>query len=389
MNPAVSAILATTFLVLWRKRPDQAYLLMLAFGFLACGLAFVVNDLLPNFESFASRIAANALFLAAIVLACIGALLRVKAPVPVALFGAASLVGAALFVWFLVVSPSTEARIYVVSAIYVVLTGTTAWTLSRATPLNGMDRMFIILALALTALSVLRPLATLLNQLDTDGGDGSLQHSAYWATVQAATPVLAITIGLAFLGALALRLFDELSTEANRDFLTGLFNRRGFERGVQKSMSGLDATARPGVMVVDIDNFKLVNDNFGHGAGDTVIAAVADVLAAYGDAELTARTGGEEFTLFYAEATRSGLEEHAADIREAMAGMSIPGMAADHAITLSIGLYLGSASDAISDMLTAADRALYEAKRGGKDRAVFGAAPLRAVPTDPERRARG
>nr|WP_314259104.1 GGDEF domain-containing protein [uncultured Devosia sp.] len=385
LNPGVSAILVATFLLLWRKRPDQTYLGMLALAFLTSGLAFVVNDFLPGFDSILSRVAANLFFLIAITSACIGALLRVRARVPTGLFAITSLVCAAGFMWFLTAAPSTEARIYVVSVAYVVITATTAWKLFRVSPLKGMDWLFIGLTLGLTALSILRPAATLLNQLDTNAG-GSFRESTYWATVQAATPILAIAIGLAFLAALALKLFDELSLEANRDFLTGLLNRRGFDKGVQKFLLGSRNNTRPGVMIVDIDNFKLVNDSYGHGVGDNVIASVAHILSQRGKAELVARTGGEEFTLFYRDVSRTELLDHAAAIRGELAQGSFSGIPADHIITLSMGLHSGTGTESISEMMSHADQALYDAKRSGKDRAVLGAVPLRTVPTGHERR---
>ncbi|SEP96429.1 diguanylate cyclase (GGDEF) domain-containing protein [Devosia sp. YR412] len=381
LNPAVAAILAVTFLVLWRKRSDQLYLAMLALAFGCSGVAFAINDLLPYFETPASRIAANLMFLVAIASACIGGLLRVGQPVPWRLFAGTSAICAVLFSWYLFVAPSTEARIYVVSAAYVILTSKTVWMLFRATP-RGLDWLFVGLSSALLLLAILRPAATLLKQLDINSA-GSFRDSAYWATVQAVTPVIAIAMGLAFLFALASRLFDELTAEANRDFLTGLLNRRGFDKGVQKLLGGAPDAA---VMIVDIDNFKLVNDTYGHGTGDQVIAAVARVLTKQGEADLVARTGGEEFTLFYRAIQRPTLLEHAEAIRHEMTQTEFPGLPYDRYVTVSMGLHPRIKSESISEMMSAADRALYDAKRAGKDRAVLGAPPLQARAFIHERR---
>lgn len=386
LNPAVAAILAVTFLVLWRKRVDQTYLAMLALAFSCSGIAFAVNDLVPYFESPASRIASNLMFLIAVVSACIGGLLRVGQPVPWRLFAGTIAICAVLFCWYLFVAPSTEARIYIVSVAYTILTAKTVWMLLRASP-RGLDWLFISLSSALLLLAVLRPVAMLLKQLDTNSG-GSFRDSAYWATVQALTPIVAIAMGLAFLFALASRLFDELTAEANRDFLTGLLNRRGFERGVQKLLNGA-AFNGPAVMVVDIDNFKLVNDTYGHGVGDQVIAAVARILGNKGAADLVARTGGEEFTLFYSGIQRAALLDNAESIRHQMAQTEFPGLPRDHYVTVSMGLHPRVQSETISEMMSAADRALYDAKRAGKDRAVLGAPPLQARAFTHERRLGG
>lgn len=384
LNPAVAAILAVTFLVLWRKRPDQTYLAMLALAFFCSGVAFAINDLVPYFESWASRIVANLMFLVAIASACIGGLLRVGEPIPLRLFAISSATSAVMFCWYLFVEPSTEARIYVVSAAYIVLTAKTVWMLFRARP-RGLDWLFVSLSSTLLLLAIARPVATLLKQLDTNSG-GSFRDSAYWATVQAVTPVIAIAMGLAFLFALASRLFDELTAEANRDFLTGLLNRRGLDKGVQKLLGSAPDAA---VMIVDIDNFKLVNDTYGHGTGDQVIAAVARILTKQGEADLVARTGGEEFTLFYRSIQRPTLLEHAEAIRHEMAQTEFPGLPYDRYVTVSMGLHPRINAETISDMMSAADRALYDAKRAGKDRAVLGAPPLQARPFAHERRLGG
>lgn len=380
LNPAVAAILTATFLVLWRKRPDQGYLAVLALAFLCCGLAFVVNDFLPHFDSPLSRITANLLFFAAITAACIGALLRVGALTPVMLYIITWVVCAAVFCWYLLIEPSTEARIYVVSMAYMVLTMTTVWTLFRTRPLHSMDWIFIALIAVLSVLSVLRPLATFLKQIDTNAG-GSFRDSTYWATVQAATPVIAIAVGLAFLAALAVKLFDELTMEANRDFLTGLLNRRGFDKGVQRLLgSRWIGEQKTALMIVDIDNFKLINDSFGHAVGDDVIFMVASTLTRHGEADLVARTGGEEFTLFYRAGTRTDLMVRAEAIRLALAEIDFQQMPSDRRVTVSMGLHCSEQSESITAMMAEADRALYAAKSAGKDRAILAPSPTPVAP---------
>jgi diguanylate cyclase (GGDEF)-like protein len=388
LNPAVAAILSATFLILWRQRRDQAYLAILAVAFCCSGLGFVVNDFMRPFEAPVWRIASNLFFMTAVVCACIGALLRVKARIPVTLYAIICALCAVSFCWFLFVSPSTEARVYIVNLAIFVLAGTTSWTLARSRPQGGMDKLFIGLILALMLLGLLRPLAIAFRQLDTNSA-GSLRESTYWATVQAATPILAMTIGLAFLIALAIKLFDELSFEANRDFLTGLLNRRGFDKGVQRALAHQATEGRPpAVVIVDIDSFKQVNDSYGHAVGDDVIATVARTLVRHGGADLVARTGGEEFTLFYGSSDRSDLLALSDAISSALGSTEFAGMPSDKRVTVSMGLYARHGSETISEMMASADSALYTAKRSGKDRAVLAPAPtpLRADPPQHDRR---
>lgn len=387
LNPALSAILAATFVALWRRRPDQTYLGALALTFLSCGIAFIINDFVDPFDAPASRIASNLLFLIAVVAASVGALLRVKARIPVLLYAGICALWAVSFCWFLFIVPSTEARIYVSSATFAMLGGTTAWWLVRAGPRRSVDRLFVGLSVGLSALAVVRALATRFGQLDLNSG-GSLRDSAYWTTVQATTPILVLGIGLAFLIALAIRLFDELSAEANLDFLTGLLNRRGFDKGVRALCITQVGDIPPAVMIVDIDAFKLINDSFGHAVGDEVIAAIAKTLATHGQADLVSRSGGEEFTLYYRSSSRDSLLAHAEAIRNALAETDFPGVPKGHRVTVSMGLHTRHRSETTTQMLAAADRALYTAKRAGRDRAVLAPAPAPLPQARPSRERR-
>lgn len=372
LNPALALILAPAFLVLWRKRPDQTYLGLLVLTFISTGLAFAINDIVPHFNAPLSRATANVLFLTAVASACIAAMQRVGARIPVTLYLVACSLCAIGFGWFLLVTPSPEARVYIVNATYVVLGATTVWSLYRRQPLSSVDWLFVGLSALLTLLGIARPLAMLFGWLDTNS-TGLLRDSVYWATVQAATPILAVALGLAFIGALAVRLLDESSAEANRDFLTGLLNRRGFDRGVQKALAGHHSGERkPALIIVDIDNFKAVNDTFGHAVGDEVIATVAEVLTLHGQADLVARTGGEEFTLFYRADLRSSLLPRAQAITSALATTD---PTARLGVTVSMGMHSRHQSESISEMMASADRALYAAKRAGKDRAILAPIP--------------
>lgn len=376
-------MLAMTFLALWRVRPDQPHLPAFALAFACMGIAFAANDFILPFEAPASRMIVNLLFVVATVIASLAVLWRVGAPVPATSFSVAFGLCAIAFGWFLLGDPSTEMRIYVVNATYVVLAGITVFHLVRARPANALDWTFIALGTGLIGLAILRPLATLLHQLDINSV-GSLRNSAYWATVQAFTPVVAVAIGLAALIALAHTMFEELHVEADRDFLTGLLNRRGLDRQVRKALTYRSGTVgRPALILVDIDNFKRINDTFGHPVGDGVIAAVAAILARHGGATAAARTGGEEFTLFYANADRNDLLRHAEAIRHAMTLGEFEGVTRDHRVTVSMGLHLRHEQEDMMQMAQAADRALYLAKRSGKDRAVIAPLVFRSASLDP------
>lgn len=170
------------------------------------------------------------------------------------------------------------------------------------------------------------------------------------------------------------RALEEL---ALKDGLTGLYNRRAFDEQLEREWNRArrDRTALS-LFMIDIDHFKRFNDTYGHLAGDRCIQAVADAVKrsfARGS-DLAARYGGEEFVVL-----ASGVDRKQARARGERLRHTISALAFEHAAgsqTASVSVSVGLATTvphtrALPDhLLMAADRALYEAKRQGRDRVV-------------------
>lgn len=151
---------------------------------------------------------------------------------------------------------------------------------------------------------------------------------------------------------------DEL---ARRDELTGLCNRRALGLALAQALAGSDAFC---MALLDIDHFKAVNDSHGHAAGDEVLAAVAKALqAAAAQQGVLARYGGEEFAWLLAEDDDARMRACCERLREAVATAS-PAMP----VTVSIGFTRSEPGDSVAEVMQRADRALYAAKRGGRNR---------------------
>ncbi|SFO46428.1 diguanylate cyclase (GGDEF) domain-containing protein [Geodermatophilus obscurus] len=168
------------------------------------------------------------------------------------------------------------------------------------------------------------------------------------------------------------RLRAELAEEAVRDPLTGLHNRRHLDRALAADLASRPRAGELSVLVVDIDHFKSVNDRYGHGAGDTVLTAVAGTLAgAVRAGDTAARLGGEEFVLVLPGLGREQAVDRAEQIRRAVAAGRHALDGDDVRVTVSIGVAVCPADGSVSAaLLEAADRALYTAKATGRDRVV-------------------
>jgi diguanylate cyclase (GGDEF)-like protein/PAS domain S-box-containing protein len=171
-----------------------------------------------------------------------------------------------------------------------------------------------------------------------------------------------------------------LETLAIEDGLTGLANRRRFDERLQEEWARAvrDGTTLS-LLMIDVDHFKKFNDQYGHPTGDACLQAVAEVLAAEArrPADLAARYGGEEFALLLPNTDAAGCARIGERIRHALreAGISHALNLPSRVVTVSLGGAIcrpGTERSAGSASLTeAADRALYAAKRGGRDRLVM------------------
>src|SRR5215470_15412663 len=164
---------------------------------------------------------------------------------------------------------------------------------------------------------------------------------------------------------------------ALKDALTGLYNRRYFSEQVAREWNRARREQFPvSLFMIDIDHFKRFNDTFGHLCGDRCICAVADAVQrcfARGS-DLVARYGGEEFVVLANGVERRHARERADLLRRAISGLTIEGAARSGGkmITVSVGVATAVPDDRIlpEDLLLAADRSLYQAKRLGRDRVV-------------------
>ena len=163
----------------------------------------------------------------------------------------------------------------------------------------------------------------------------------------------------------------ELSEQVMRDPATGLRNRRFVSANVPAMMLRASAEGAPfSILVVDIDHFKQINDDYGHSVGDRVIAAVASALSegAPADAEVV-RFGGEEFLVVLPGVNARDAFDTAESLRAACAALAVP--TRDGRVTLRVSAGVATATGAhegADHLIDDADRALYAAKQAGRDR---------------------
>lgn len=186
-------------------------------------------------------------------------------------------------------------------------------------------------------------------------------HSASWTDMDLA---IAAELRVAVEAKTAAQASANLATLRHFDPLTGLPNRRWFEEQLKEVMTSNRDPSKVGVLFLDLDRFKLVNDSVGHSAGDLLLVQVAErLLSTIGTGQLVSRLGGDEFVILSFDLSHAGIADLAEAIRQALElPFDLNGRWAH--ISASIGV---ATKDEVGtlDILQAADMAMYEAKQSG------------------------
>jgi diguanylate cyclase (GGDEF)-like protein len=179
---------------------------------------------------------------------------------------------------------------------------------------------------------------------------------------------------------------DELRRTATTDALTGVANRRQFDESLEREWLRARRSGDPvSLLMIDVDHFKLYNDLYGHPKGDLCLKQVTQALrsACKRPADLLARYGGEEFMILLPQTPRHGAQHIAQEVLAAVAAFGIfhEDSQAAHYVSVSVGIGCFDAASACwgddsralraSDLVQAADKALYSAKQAGRGRATL------------------
>ena len=175
------------------------------------------------------------------------------------------------------------------------------------------------------------------------------------------------------------RLHGIVERQALVDGLTGLANRRQAEEALASELARTERLGGPvGLILADVDDFKAVNDRFGHPTGDMVLRDLAETLReSVREIDTAGRWGGEEFAIILPGTDLEGAAQVAERIRSALAEREI--LSVDGAplhVTASFGVAAADATTTVQQLVEAADESLYRAKRAGKDRVYAGTDPV-------------
>lgn len=171
------------------------------------------------------------------------------------------------------------------------------------------------------------------------------------------------------------RLSDQLRQQVNLDGLTGLYNRRAFDKKLSTEIQRHSRTQQClGLAMIDVDHFKAYNDTYGHLAGDQCLKAIATCLrqSARRAGDMVCRYGGEEFAIIMPDVSVDKAADYGRWLCEQVVTLNLPHRSSKTAeyVTISVGLVVFSYPPAAEVVIAQADHALYEAKTQGRNQAI-------------------
>lgn len=387
LNPAISAIFAGGFFILWRHQRERRYIGILAFSYFAAACGYLLQSVTLPAGVALTKLASNTFFVVTAYTMALGILEKFGRKVPHVALGSMSGAGLAVLSWFLFVQPDMGCRVL---AINFTLAGMCFVIAAELRAVGGkvfVDRLLMVALLVNGCNFLVRPVV-IIAFVGPPVSDGDIFMSLYWITTAVTHAFNSVLLAICLMTGIALEVIGRLRKDALNDPLSGVLNRRGFEESGNALLGRRDAESAPTSLVLaDLDHFKDINDNYGHAVGDRVIAAFGTTLRELAkDGAVVGRIGGEEFAIILPGCDSAQAQAFAESARISFGNVAIAGVPKAASFTASFGIAeRETADDTLSRMLDRADVALYRAKDDGRNQVcVFShsmvlAAPRRAL----------
>jgi diguanylate cyclase (GGDEF)-like protein len=241
------------------------------------------------------------------------------------------------------------------------LLGLVIWRSGRR---QALDLLLVALQVLAAVIYIAKPFIAAM--VGTASAPQGYMATTYAAISQSGSVVTLMAIALVLLLVMMRDTTAEMIARSETDSLSSVLNRRGFEHHAELALLHGDTAV---LVAADLDDFKKINDSFGHAAGDGVIAHFAAMLVDAAPAgAIVGRIGGEEFAVLIPDALLSDGRLYAETVRTVFAAAQLPVLGIDRGFTASFGVAQHAAADTLFELSRRADAALYRAKASGRNR---------------------
>lgn len=382
------AILAGSFVLAWYTGGRQLYLMLFALALLFTDMGFIGMFLRPLLPEYIALPFSNIAFIAAQI--TFGeSLLRRRGKSFGRPFIIISFVALSLVYVLLYAATTIEIRTAGINIGLMVIFAVTLKHIWIRRDDSIHDKLIFWTFITLGLMHSIRTAGVFFNQ------DIANPQSVFWGFMQLYILLLGMILTLEILASHFVERLEKLNTLKDRDHLTGVLNRAGFERAVGAIYAGRTRVV-VSLVLIDIDEFKAINDALGHPVGDAVLRRVGAVLIDQSRAgDVVGRIGGDEFAILAVDLGAEGAGALGERIRRRLDEDAVADQGPQLSASCSIGVATINIERGYETLYAAADAALYEAKRLGRNRVVSGSVDVgreaeqgaaRVVPFVSERR---
>lgn len=364
IGPGILTVFAAAFSAAWLIDRKSHYLLLLSGSCSLFAIGVIAQVVYWPRDTGLNAMVSGVFYTCAVVSAAQGILLRSSRSISGRFALSVTLSIMALLWYFFYVDRSLIARIYIQNFGYGAILIFTAGKLLRSRTARPVDNVLFWTLLLFGAHFFPRTMFTI--GFSEPISPSAFADTVFWQALQLSLAVLGAALALAILSAAIVDIIGDLRNERDRDHLTNILNRRGFEAAISAIPPGITSHA---LILCDVDLFKSVNDEYGHDTGDAVLKRIASLLQKTARKhDIVGRLGGEEFAVYLTETTVVEAHDCAERFRKAIRSADFSDMLGSRRITVSFGVAVGSGEWV--RMYKTADARLYEAKKKGRDQTV-------------------
>jgi diguanylate cyclase (GGDEF)-like protein len=366
VTPLMALFFAATFAMLWRVGRMKRYVLGFAVAYVFFPLGFLVTHFLPP-EAIYTFHTTHLFYTVATVSLMASICERAGQRLHLASMAVIYLLTALALAFAIGLSNDAGPRVIIVNIGYGAMTLMAFTFMLQSRPRETVDIVILSLMALGAADFLIRPVITLLFERSIPAE--VYRDSVYYSLIGLALGLKAVTTALTLIIATIGDLTTAMRESSQRDPLTGLHNRAAFEEAMRGKLSkAQNQGCALSLIVADIDNFKQVNDIWGHQSGDEAISGFGRLIEGMvRGCDTAGRIGGEEFCIAVWNCPNEPATRLAERIRVAFARLEHAGIGSDIRLTASFGVATARAGENYRELFARADAALYLAKSGGRN----------------------
>lgn len=362
-HPSVAFLIGVLLAIVARFEHKQGYFLFFAAAFIAYGVGVLMQIVLVPPQVSANIMLSGVLYLTAALLYCRGLFQLGERPMPWMILGAVVAVALLVRGYFTFVDPNNALRAGMLQAFIFLMMFITCWRIRHLRRGLNYERLLFWLVLGFALSFIPRTLLLSSRDITHYGYDSS----PYWLAVQITFYAFNVLIALVLLMVAAGRAVHLIRQASYLDPLTLTNNRAGFRIRTKAKLVNCD---QYGLIILDLDHFKLVNDRHGHAIGDQVLKAVGALLnKKLRPQDIVSRYGGEEFLICLPDTDAVDTNLIATRLCRAVESMDLSMVVPGLRVTVSAGVGTFDTEVLLEDAYAEVDALLYRAKAGGRNQA--------------------